>query len=244
MRLSGTANRNHSVTCLFPTVLTADSLTMDVPGGVTRRPAHKLYDPTFWPARSFVHVHEEPSGRGIAFFLGGPASAGLHGRGAVEFFALRHATRERAFGFVPILAHPAAGTDPDEHNFDYSLAATTAGDYHHNRLPQGVRRALRRVVDTATDEALDRLANSAVELDHDDAMLLALKRADRGGGWIARITRVGEQYLVTRLRMPGRVIRAATLCDARERDREAIRVEDGAAVVPLAHHLTSVRLEM
>jgi len=42
MRLQGSAQRGRTITCRFPTRLVSPGLTMDVPGGIVERPAHKL----------------------------------------------------------------------------------------------------------------------------------------------------------------------------------------------------------
>jgi hypothetical protein len=42
MRLQGSAQRGRTITCRFPTRLASPGLTMDVPGGIVERPAHKL----------------------------------------------------------------------------------------------------------------------------------------------------------------------------------------------------------
>jgi hypothetical protein len=109
-RLEGSARRGRTITCRFPTRLASPGLTMDVPGGIVERPAHKLYRPTFWPARSFVHLRDRLSDIDLAAFLGGPAAITSDGAGALEWIALRYALRETAFHLLPILAHPASGT--------------------------------------------------------------------------------------------------------------------------------------
>jgi hypothetical protein len=50
-RISGSAPRETTITCRFSSTLAAKQIEMDVPGGLLSRPLHKLYDPTFWPAR-------------------------------------------------------------------------------------------------------------------------------------------------------------------------------------------------
>jgi hypothetical protein len=42
MRLEGSARRGRTITCHFSTRLISQALTMDVPGGIVERPAHKL----------------------------------------------------------------------------------------------------------------------------------------------------------------------------------------------------------
>lgn len=56
MRIVGSAGHRLTITCRFPTTLDVRDLVMDVPGGVAVRPREKLYTPTFWAARSWVHL--------------------------------------------------------------------------------------------------------------------------------------------------------------------------------------------
>jgi hypothetical protein len=242
MRLVGSARQRRTVTCRFPTVLRAATLTMDVPGGIVERPAHKLYRPTFWPARSFVHLHDAESGPGLAAFLGGPAAVSSDGAGAVEWIALRYAPREKAFGLLPILAHPASGTDPHEGQLDYAVWFTTAGDARKNGLPRHVRRALRAALFHPEEADLDDLANSVVVADRDDVKVMALKPPFAGEGVVVRLSSFARTAIEVRLSCPSRPIRQATLCDARERFIASLRVEAGVAIVPMSGALASVLL--
>jgi len=242
MQLVGSARGHRTVTCRFPTRLCATTLTMDVPGGIVERPAYKLYRPTFWPARSFVHLHDTERGPGLAAFLGGPAAVSSDGAGAVEWIALRYAPREKAFGLVPILAHPASGTDPHEGRLDYAVWFTTAGDARENRLPHHVRRALRAAMFEPEEADLDELANSVIVADREDVKVTALKPPFAGHGVVVRLFRFACSAVEVRLSCPSRPIRQATLCDARERVIESLAVEQGVAVVPMPHALASVLL--
>ncbi|MDD5306794.1 MAG: hypothetical protein PHU25_05680 [Deltaproteobacteria bacterium] len=243
LRIVGAAARRRTITCRFPTTLVADRLTMDVPGGVVERPAHKLYSPTFWPARNFVFAHDHGrGGRGMAAFLGGPACATLRENGALEWVALRNVPRERAFLVLPLLAHPASGTDPDEHTFDYAVWFTRAGDVLDNKLPIQPRQALGTAWFAPATPDLDAAADAVVTCDRDDVRVAAVKPADRGAGVIVRLGGFGRGSVVVRVRCAARPVRAARLCDARERDLSELRVEDGAAVVPVDGAIVSVRL--
>jgi alpha-mannosidase len=242
MRLSGSAEGHRTVTCRFPTLLLAPTLSMDVPGGIVERPAHKLYSPTFWPARSFVHLHDPRSGRGLAAFLGGPAAASSDGAGTLQWIALRHAPREMAFGFLPILAHPASGTDPREGQLDYAVWFTIAGDARYNGLPHHVRRALRAAMFGADEPDLDDLANSVVVVDRGDVKVTALKPPLHGDGVIVRLSSFARSPVEVRLSCRTRPIRLATLCDARERPIRGLQVDGGFALVPMPYALASVHV--
>jgi hypothetical protein len=242
LRLLGSARRWRTVTCRFPTRFDAQELTMDVPGGIVVRPAHKLFRPTFWPARSFVHLRGRAGGAGLAAFLGGPAAVSGDGAGTLEWIALRYAPRETAFRVLPILAHPASGTDPHEGQLDYAVWFTTGGSAHANGLPHHVRRALRAAMFAPNEPDLDDLANSVVVVDRADVLVTALKPAYSGKGVVVRLSSFAGGAVEARLSCPSRPIRKATLCNARERDLRALDVQDGVVVVPMHHALGSVRV--
>ncbi len=261
MRMLGAVRRGHTVTCRFPTSLGGSSLVMDVPGAVVQRPRQKLYEPTFWPARSFVHLVDQgrpanddarslplcppvapDAPRGLAAFLGGPACVSADLSGALQWVTFRNAPKERAFGVLPLLAHPARGTDPGEGVFDYALVLTPRGDFRANQLPQRVRRALRAAMFPPRAADLDSVANGAVTLSRDDVLITALKPASRGEGLIARLQRHACAPVEVRLDCASKAIRSATLCDARERDLAPLELRGGGAIVPCRGALTSVRL--
>jgi alpha-mannosidase len=240
MRVEGSARRGRTITCRFPTRLVSPGLTMDVPGGIVERPAHKLYRPTFWPARSFAHLRDERSDIGLAAFLGGPAAVASDGAGTLEWIALRYAPRETAFHVLPILAHPASGTDPHQGQLDYAVWFTPRGDARRNRLPHHVRRALRAALFGPNEPDLDDLANSVMLVDRDDVQVSALKPAFQGHAVVARLASFANGSVEVRLSCPSRPIRSATLCDAREREICALEVGKEGVVVPMPYALASV----
>jgi hypothetical protein len=240
LRLEGAAATRITVTCRFPTVATADALTMDVPGGVVTRPARKLYDPTFWPARTFAHLQDPATGRGAAAFLGGPAAVGVVG-GALEWIAARNAPKEQAFGFLPILSHPIGGTCHERQVLDYGVWLTPAGGVLENRLPQVARLVLRDAFVAPGSADLEALADTLVGCDHPDVLVGAVKPAARGPGVVVRLEKFSPHAALAGLQA-ARPITAAWLCDARERDLKALPVTGGRVEVPLAYGLTSVRL--
>jgi len=240
LRIEGAAARRLTVTCRFPLTLGADSLTMDVPGGLLRRAAHKLYDPTFWPARSFAHVQDPETERGAAVFLGGPAAIALRTQG-LEWIAARNAPKERAFGFLPILCHPIGGCCHERQVLDYGVWLTPAGGVLENRLPRVAREVLRDAWIAPGAPDLEALADTLVTSDRPDVLVGAVKPASRGAGVVVRLERFARHAAHAALHA-ARPIRAAWLCDARERDLGPLPVKDGRVTVPLALALTSVRL--
>lgn len=235
-QLEGSARRRRTVTCRFPSTLQARTLEMDVPGGVVTRSREKLYAPTFWPARTTAHLRDPR--RGLALFMGGPASVALGQSGELECVALRNACREVAFGLVPVLAHPAAGDDGGEHEFDYALAPTDGRDL----ASAGLLARARALLDHAAGlpRALTAHADTLVSCDVPEVTVSAVKAAHRGEGLVVRLEAARPARV--RLRLAAGAVDAAALCDARERDLAPLVVEDGAALVPVTYAITSVRL--
>lgn len=245
MQIDGAAARQRTVTCRFPTRSGASTLVMNVPGGVVERPMHKLYAPTFWPARSFVHVRSAREGWGVAGFVSGPACVALTSEGVLEWVALRNAPIELAYGVLPVPAHPASGSTHEAHRLDYAVWFTPAGDWRENHLARHVRRALRAALFPVGARDLDAVANAAFTTDHDDVLVTALKPASRGEGVIARLRSYASGPVEIVLRAARGPIRRACLCDARERDLDEIPIDPrGGARVPVERAITSVRLEL
>jgi hypothetical protein len=244
LRIVGSADRRRTITCRFPALLSAHRLAMDVPGGVLQRPRRKLYDPTFWPARSYVHVREDSTGQGLAAFLGSPACATLGPTGALEWVAARNAPREVAFGVLPLVSHPASGEHPDEHALDYGVWFTTDGDLAQQSLAAVSRRVLGDGWLAPSAPDLEGFVDSLVTTDRHDVLVSAVKTANRGPGVIVRLSTFGggPGVGIARLRCASRRITAARLCDARERDLRDLPLEDGGVAVPIAGALVSVRL--
>jgi alpha-mannosidase len=225
MRIGGSAPRRATIACRFPTVLSADGLDMDVPGGVVHRPAHKLFDPTYWPVRSFAHLRDGDSG--LAVFFQGSGCVSCDQKGSVEWVVLRNAPREVAFGFLPILAHPASGTDPDRHQVDYAVCLTPTGDWRENRLYQ---------VDNVLSSGLP------IRVEGTDTKVLAIKPAESGRGLIVRIAYYGADPGQARIYSEN-AINTAFLCDATERDLKELEVQEGVVPVPLSSAIVSLRIE-
>ncbi len=242
LHVDGAAARRRTITCRFPMTSAATELSMNVPGGVVRRPMRKLYDPTFWPARSFAHL-EDPAGFGLAVFLGGPACVSLTRPGVVEWVLLRHAPIETAFGILPLPAHPASGIGTAEDGVEYAVWITGPGDHRVHQLACEVRKSLRAGLSPPGSVDLDALASEVITVDEKGVLVTAIKVASRSEGHVVRIRsyRPGER-LELRLRCPRRAIRAAWLCDARERDLAPLAIEGGAVRVPIERSITSVRV--
>jgi hypothetical protein len=242
MSLTGCCPKRRTVTCRFLTGIRDLGLTMDVPGGVVKRPFTKIYDPTFWPAINFVHLKDHGSGRGMAIFPGGPASVSGNSNGVVEWIALRNAPREKAFGFLPLLAHPASGTAPEQFTFDYAVLLTPKGDWRENSLYGLAQEVLSEAWIAPGTPNVKETADSFVSVNREGVFVTALKKASRGKGLIARLLCYDNSPCEVRLKLRDRLIAGAVLCDARERDKEDVQVESGEAVLTIESAITTVRL--
>jgi hypothetical protein len=242
MSLTGCCPKRRTITCRFLTSIHDLGLTMDVPGGVVRRPFTKIYDPTFWAAINFVHLIDDATGRGMAIFPGGPASVSGTSNGGVEWIGLRNAHREKAFGFLPLLAHPASGTASEEFTFDYAVLFTPKGDWCENRLYNLAQEVLADPWITPGTPDVKEAADSFIRIDREDVFVTALKKASRGKGLIARVLCYNKLPCEVRLVCKDRLITKAMLCDGRERDREDLEVQSGEAVLNIHSAITTVRL--
>jgi len=160
----------------------------------------------------------------------------------VEWIALRNTPREKAFGFLPLLAHPASGTAAEAFTFDYAVCFTQKGDWRENRLYNIAREVLSDTWLMPGVPDLKKTADTFVRIDREDVFVSVLKKASRGKGLIVRLLHYDKNPCDARLHVKDRSITKAMLCDARERDKEERWVESGSAVIPLDRAITTVRL--
>jgi alpha-mannosidase len=155
---------------------------------------------------------------------------------------LRNTPRELAFGFLPLLAHPASGIVPEAHTLYYAVWFTTRGDWRENKLYNlagDVLSASWIVPETPKSELL---ADSFISVEGADVRLSAVKKASRGEGLIVRLIFFHDCPSEVRLKLKRREIKSAFLCDARERDKEAVPVASGEAVLQIDSAIATVRL--
>lgn len=244
LRIIGAIPRRRTITCRFPTIFDAQNFVMDVPGGLVQRPRIKLYQPTFWPIQSFFHLQGQQSKNGLAVFLGGPMCASLGEQGTVEWIALRNAPKERAFRILPIPAHPAAAHHPEEHVFDYAIWFTSDGVCDANQFASQARSILGQNLLAPDLQQLESLTNSLIQVNHQDVFVIAMKKADRGGGYIVRLMCVAKPGFSIKLHCTAQPIQAAYLCDARERDWTKLIIADGKVNLPITAAITSIRIRL
>jgi hypothetical protein len=242
LRVEGRAPERRTITVQFNTGVSASQLVMDEPGGIVVRPPRKIYDPTFWPLQHFLHVQDDADGRGVALSLGRPGAAAYRPDGRLEAIALRNATRERAFGWLPILATPASGHEQSTHAFDYAITFTPAGDWRDNDLWLTAR----SIVDgpwSMTDRIeLRKLVTSIMTTDRPDVVVTAVKPASRGDGLVVRLLTFTTPGPPVALTARGRTVKTASLCDTRERDLEPLEVRAGTVHLTMPGNIATVRL--
>lgn len=242
MRIEGRAAPRRTITVSFTTGLSADVIMMDVPGGIVERPWRKVYDPTFWAFQSCAHLQDRSTGRGMALFFRQPGALAMRHGGRMELVALRNATRELAFGFLPLPATPATGYERFSTAVTYTLRFTPSGNWRQNEIPGLAYEQTWIPWEPDEHAAQHALAASIICTDREDVVITAVKAAARGTGVIVRLTSLGIPAGQVALTAPGRTITGAWSCDARERDLTELVVGDGVAQLDLSRLITTVRL--
>jgi hypothetical protein len=248
LRVEGRAADGRTVTVRFYTGLLADRLVIDQPGGVVVRPPARFYDPTFWPLQHFLHLQEGESGRGLGLWLRRPGAVSCQPDGCLELVALRNANRERAFGLLPIPATPATGHERSTYAFDYALWFTPGGDWRENDVDRLARNLSKAALEAqffpGTVPFVAQGTFGAAPVTVDDAALdiIAVKPASRGQGLVVRLHTLTTPAPAVTLAAPGRTIQSAFLCDARERDLEALELRGGSVHLAMPGAIASVRL--
>jgi alpha-mannosidase len=230
------------VTVRFATDISASRLVMDAAGGVVVRPPQKVYNPTFWPLQHFVHFQDDASGRGLALCLGMPGAASYQRNGRLEAIALRNAPIERAFGFFPLRGLSAVGHERASHTFDYAILFTSSGDWHENDIPLVASSIADNPWDTTGRAELRALVASAVTTNRAEVMVTALKPASRGEGLIVRLSALTGFGASVDITIRDRRLKAAFLCDARERDLKLLEVQGQTVRLTMPGTIATVRV--
>jgi hypothetical protein len=241
-RVEGLAAERRTVTVRFATDVSASRLVMDAVGGIVVRPPQRIYNPTFWPLQHFMHLQDDANGRGLALCLGMPGAVSYRRDGRLEAIALRNATCERAFGLFPLLGLPAQGHERVSHAFDYAILFTPAGDWRENGIPQVARSIADNPWDTAGRAELRALVVAAVTTDQPEVVVTAVKPASRGEGLIVRLSTLTYFGLPVAVTIRDRHLKAAFLCDARERNLGPLEVRGQTARLVMPGSLATVRL--
>jgi hypothetical protein len=208
LRFEGLPQARTTVTCRLETRQVLETLRMDAAGGMVSRPLQKLYAPTFWPALSQVETAM------LSLSLDAPAAVSGATDGALEWIVARHATKERAFRVLPVLAHPIGGS-------------VNAPQTHEVTLHLG---------------SLPRTSHGWIRCSDAHVRVAAVKPAANRHGIIVRLHADHAPTDLVQLTVEGHALSGAHLCDARERDLTALRVERGVAHIPLRDRIATVRL--
>jgi hypothetical protein len=242
LRVEGRAAEGHTVTVRFATGITATKLAMDASGGTISRPLKRLYDPTFWPLQSFAHVRDDAGGQGVAVCLGMPGAVSCGPDGRLEAVVLRNAVRERAYVLVPFLGLPVSGHERSAHALDYAILFTPGGDWQDAGVPRVARSVLDSPWDTTGSAELRELAESVATTDRADVVVAAVKPASRGEGIIARLLTLNPAGPPVAVSVRDRTLRAAFLCDARERDLAPLETQANTVRLKMPGTIATIRL--
>jgi Glycosyl hydrolases family 38 N-terminal domain/Alpha mannosidase middle domain len=233
--VEGFAGRRLSVTCRFEMVDNEVTLEMDTVGGTIERPRERVHQPTFWPVPSLLTLQGASGGTHVGFET--PTAVSFRPDHTLEWIVARNPMKERAFGLLPVLAHPIGGT------VDELQTHRAAMFFGRGRGVCGeVRRCLENGWLSPAHQSLKERAVSLVRCDDPAVSFAALKRADAGGGVIVRLAcEIGAPRTV-RVWIPSQTVRTAFLCNAREETLGQLAIESGQVLVPLDARLTTVRL--
>lgn len=224
----------------------AASLAMHQPGGMVNRPLRRWYDPTFWPLHSFASVHGDRDAAqpaDVVVSTASPTALHVAANGVSELVVARTAVKELAFGVVPVLA-PAWGLRWMRQRavVAHSWPAISGSEGPAvSAVDEG--RRLARLVDR---EGGRPDPGFPVVVDDPGVDVIAVKPAHRGDGTIVRLRNWSMVPRTTWLRLhpdhDAAGLVAAHLTDSRERDLEELAVTADGVEVPLASHLTTIRL--
>lgn len=232
LRVEGVARARYTVTCAFQTALKPDALEMDTVGGVIKRPRERQYSPTFWAVPSRLTLDD---GRQLHALFESPTAASLSPANLLEWIVARNAPKERAFGWLPVLAHPIGGTNPDLQVHEGAVMGK--GDLAEARamletwwLPEAHRDA-------------SHAASTLVRCDSPSVRVSAVKRSHDGAGVTVRLSCDRVPPGPVRVWVEGQPVKHAVECDALERELHVLEIEgEGRVVVPVTSRLTSLRL--
>lgn len=232
LRVEGIARPRTTVTCHFQITLSPEALVMDTVGGVIARPRERQYSPTFWAVPSRLTLDD---GRTLHALFECPTAASMSPSGALEWIVARNALKERAFGWLPVLAHPIGGSNSD-------LQVHEAALMGKGQLEQARRQLEAAWLPEAHRNAL-KTAEGMVHCDAPHVTVSAVKRSHHGGGVTVRLFCEQPPVEPVRVWLEGRAVRRAYSCDALEREHHDLVVDDrGRVVVQLASRVTSLGL--
>jgi hypothetical protein len=227
----GVASNRTTVTCRFEGNLAPQVLAMDTVGGEIERPRERQFSPTFWAVPSRLTLDD---GRALHALFETPTAIALSKGGALEWIVARNAPRERAFGWLPVLAHPIGGTNP-EHQV-----------HHAALMGRGELREAQRTLALAWLPEAHRAASEHVEAlvacDSAAVSVRAVKRSGPSDDVTVRLYREQPLHGPVRVWLPEHEVESAWSCDALGRPLDQLEVVDGRVLVEMSSRLMSVRL--
>ncbi len=241
-RVEGRAAEGRSVVVRFDTGIAAQTMVLDTPGGLVSRPPRRIYDPTFWPLHSFVHIRDEATGRGLAVVQPLPGAVSYQPDGRLELVAMRNATREKVFGLIGIPGNPASGHEREVYACEYALVWTPQGGWRENGIHLLARTVAHGPWSDPGEVSLQALADAVVVTDPPDVWAVAVKPAVRGEGVIVRLYAHAVPESPVTVTLPRAKVVGASLCDARERDIAPLPVEEGRVTFRMQGTVATVRL--
>jgi hypothetical protein len=142
----------------------------------------------------------------------------------------------------PLLGLPAQGHEHASHAFDYAILFTPAGDWHENGILQVALSVQDSPWDTTGYAHLRGLAASAVTTDRAEVIVTAVKPASRGEGLIVRLSALTGFGSPVEVTLRDRQLKAAFLCDARERDLQPLEIRGQTVRLRMPGTIATVRL--
>jgi len=235
VQIAGYAARRFSVTCRLEMTERPVALVMDTVGGSIERPCERVHQPTFWPVPSLLTLQGASGGVHVGFEA--PTAVSFTPDHALEWIVARNPMKERAFGFLPVLAHPIGGTVDELQTHRAALFATRG-----RGVPAEFRQRLERAWLPPEHRPLKTHAASLMRCDDPSVSFQAVKRADVGVGVIVRLGCELRAPRTVRVWLPSQTVWGAFLCDAREENLAPLELQAGQVMVPLKSRLTTVRL--
>ncbi|MCX7622039.1 MAG: hypothetical protein N2037_14500, partial [Acidimicrobiales bacterium] len=217
LRVTVAARTRRAVTLRFRGPGPDGGLRMAVPGGWIDRPRSRIYHPTFWSLNPWGVVGVDAP-HALALASSWPTAVAVDDEW-VDIVVARNARRERAFGFLPLLATPAAGDEPDPVVSELAI-------WHPS--PSGLDPAALSRTARAVRPALS--TNAPFELDRTDMEIAAITAAPSLDATVLRIRALSRSAIgnTVTLTVPSWIdTPGAWIADARGR-----RIETGDDAAP------------